>query len=135
MEAVRSNTSVSEEPQRQSSAEGCDRVGQGGATVAASEGRVIIIAIQNFYKVSCTCCTAFKSKVAKGEGDMTEWRLSLNHPAAVLIVWVLGREQWRGYSIKGAGEDVASTSFPEVGSEAPALSGRARLKSHKEAIS
>lgn len=36
-------------------------------------------------------------------------RLSLNYPAAVLIVWILGGEQWRGYGIRGAGEDVAST--------------------------
>lgn len=36
-------------------------------------------------------------------------RLSLNYPAAVLIVWILGGEQWGGYSIKWVGEDVAST--------------------------
>lgn len=34
--------------------------------------------------------------------------LSLNNPAAVLIVWILGRKQWRGYCIKRVGEDVAS---------------------------
>lgn len=39
------------------------------------------------------------------------WRLSLNYPAAVLIVWILGREQWRGYSIRRVGKDVAPTGW------------------------
>lgn len=36
-------------------------------------------------------------------------RLGLNYPAAVLIVWIVGRKQRRGYRINGVGEDVAAT--------------------------
>lgn len=110
-------------------------MGHGGATIAASQGRITVTAVQNFYKVPGTCAAAFKPKVAEGEGDMIERRLCLDDPAAVLIVWVAGREPWRGDGIEGVGEDVAATGLLKLSSEAPALSGRARLKSHKEAAS
>lgn len=35
-------------------------------------------------------------------------RPGLNYPAAVLIVWIAGREQGRGYRINRVGEDVAA---------------------------
>lgn len=91
-------------------------------------------AVQNFQKVLGTRCAAFESKVTKGEGNMIEWRLSLNGPDTVLIVWIVGRKQRRGYSVGRAGEDVAATGLSEASSEPPALSRRARLKSHEEAV-
>lgn len=66
---------------------------------------------------------------------MIEGRLSLNYPAAVLIAWIVVREQWRGYSVNGVSEEVAATGLSEVSAESPALSGRARLKSQEEAVS
>jgi ABC-type Fe3+-siderophore transport system permease subunit len=35
----------------------------------------------------------------------------LNYPGAVLIVWILGRVQWRENSIIRIGEDVATTDW------------------------
>lgn len=110
-------------------------MGQGRATVSASEGCVVVAAVQHLYKISGTWCAAFKDKVAEGQGDMIEGRLSLNYPAAVLIVWIVVREQWRGYSVNGVSEDMAATGLSEVSTEPPALSGRARLKSQEEAVS
>lgn len=66
---------------------------------------------------------------------MVERRLGLNDPAAVLIDWVGDREAWRSDGVLRAGQDVAATGLPEVSTETPTVSGRARLKPHKEAVS
>lgn len=49
-------------------------MGHGGATIAASQGRITVTAVQNFYKVPGTCGAAFKPKVAEGEGDMIDYK-------------------------------------------------------------